>query len=194
MDQTKTGAVIRTLRKKQRLTQKQLAEQMNISDKAISKWERGLGCPDLSLLPELAEALGVRVETLLSGELETNRPVGGNMNRLSFSVCPHCGNLLIAAGRAELSCCGRRLAPLVPREASGEESLSVVQQEQEFFITSAHEMTKEHYISFLAFLTSDTLILKKLYPEWDLETRIPFFSHGLLLWYCTRHGLFCRSI
>lgn len=194
MDQTKTGAVIRTLRKKQRLTQKQLAEQLNISDKAISKWERGLGCPELSLLPELAEALGVRVETLLSGELETNRPVGGNMKRLNFSVCPHCGNLLIAAGKAELSCCGRRLTPLVPREASGEEALSVVQQEQEFFISSGHEMTKEHYISFLAFLTGDTLILKKLYPEWDLETRIPFFSHGLLLWYCTRHGLFCRSI
>ena len=51
-------------------------------------------------------------------------------------------------------------------------------------------MTKEHYVSFVALLTGDTLFLRRLYPEWDLQTRIPAFGHGILLWYCTKHGLF----
>ena len=55
-------------------------------------------------------------------------------------------------------------------------------------------MRREHYISFVVFLTGDTLIVKKLYPEWELETTLPFFAHGTLLWYCTKHGLFSQQI
>lgn len=55
-------------------------------------------------------------------------------------------------------------------------------------------MGREHYISFIAFLSNDTLILKKLYPEWSLEARFPFFAHGTLFWYCTRHGLKMQKI
>lgn len=41
---------------------------------------------------------------------------------------------------------------------------------------------------------SDTLMLRKLYPEWELQVRIPIFSHGRLLWYCNRHGLFYQDV
>ena len=55
-------------------------------------------------------------------------------------------------------------------------------------------MCREHYISFLAFLTGDTVMVKKLYPEWGLETWLPFVAHGRLLWCCTEHGLFYQDI
>ena len=61
-------------------------------------------------------------------------------------------------------------------------------------MTSGHEMGREHYISFIAFLSNDTLILKKLYPEWSLEARFPFYARGTLFWYCTRHGLKMQKI
>ena len=54
MDYEKIGALIRSLRTQQGLTQRELAQQLTVSDKAVSKWERGQGCPDVSLLPSLA--------------------------------------------------------------------------------------------------------------------------------------------
>ena len=59
------GEIISALRKERNMTQRELAEKMSVTDKAVSKWERGLSCPDVSSLPDLAEALGVPVETLL---------------------------------------------------------------------------------------------------------------------------------
>ena len=64
MDASKIGELIYQLRKEQQLTQAQLAEKLAISDKTISKWERGLGCPDISLLGELAKILGIDVQKL----------------------------------------------------------------------------------------------------------------------------------
>ena len=82
---------------------------MNLSDRTISKWERGLGCPDVSLLRELYHVLGVNVEKILLGDLEPNSADGENMKRVKFYVCPTCGNVLTATGEAEVSCCGYRL-------------------------------------------------------------------------------------
>lgn len=69
MNAIKTGKLICALRTKQGLTQKQLAEQINVSDKAVSKWERGDGCPDVSVMPVLAKILGIDVENIMNGEL-----------------------------------------------------------------------------------------------------------------------------
>ena len=188
MDQTKTGGLIRALRTQKGLTQKALAETVGVGDKAVSKWERGLGCPDVSLLPELSRVLGVGLEALLSGALDANDQERGNMKKLNFYVCPDCGNLIAAATEAGVSCCGRTLLPLEPQKP--EEPLSVEKIDDSWFVSSPHPMTKDHYISFVALLTGDTLFLRRLYPEWDLQTRIPAFGHGILLWYCTKHGLF----
>lgn len=194
MDQAKTGRLIRILRTQQGLTQKALAGAVGVGDKAVSKWERGLGCPDVSLLPDLARVLGVGLEALLSGRLDANDPERGNMKKLKFYVCPVCGNLLTAASEAGVSCCGRTLPPLEPQKAEGENRLSVEKVDDSWFLSSPHPMTKEHYISFAALLTGDSLFLRRLYPEWDFQTRLPCLGHGVLLWYCTRHGLFQQII
>lgn len=68
MDNTKTGAFIKELRKEKDMTQKELADLLHITDRAVSKWERGLCAPDISLLEPLALALGTTVTELISGE------------------------------------------------------------------------------------------------------------------------------
>ena len=74
------------------------------------------------------------------------------------------------------------------------ERLRVELSDGEWYVTSNHEMSREHSLSFIAFLSNDTLILKKLYPEWSPEARFPFFAHGTLFWYCTRHGLAAQQV
>lgn len=71
MNQTKIGKFISACRKQKNLTQMQLAEKLNITDKAISKWERGLSLPDSSIMLELCGILGITVNDLLSGEVIT---------------------------------------------------------------------------------------------------------------------------
>ncbi len=68
MDQTKTGKFIAECRKAKGLTQFQLAEKLNITDRAVSKWERGICLPDSSLMLTLCDILGISVNDLLSGE------------------------------------------------------------------------------------------------------------------------------
>lgn len=194
MDTTKIGELICTLRKEKGLTQVQLAERLNVSDKAVSKWERGLGCPDVSLLARLSQVFAVDLEKLLAGELDPNSQAAGNLKNLHFYVCPTCGNLVTALVDTPVSCCGKKLTALTAQKAGPEEKLSVEIIENDYFVSSDHEMSKDHYISFVAFLTGDTVLLRKQYPEWNLQTRLPVFAHGRLLWYCTRHGLFYQNV
>ena len=76
MDQKKVGALVRALRREKNLTQRALAERLGLSDKAVSKWERGLGCPDISLLADRSAALDVDLAQMLSGGLKSNDFVG----------------------------------------------------------------------------------------------------------------------
>ncbi|MGE7602667.1 helix-turn-helix domain-containing protein [Peribacillus sp. NPDC097675] len=194
MDSSKVGHLILRLRREKGFTQKDLADKMNISDRTISKWERGQGCPDISLLPELSALLGVNIEHILEGELASNDFVGGNMKRSNYFVCPTCGNITLSTGNAVVSCCGRKLEALVPKKGTDEEKLEVTQVEEDWFISSNHPMSKDHYISFIAFATGDQVQVIKQYPEWGLQARIPKRKHGMLLWYCTQHGLFYQVI
>ena len=68
MDKEKTGQLITELRKEKGLTQKQLAEALNVTDKAVSKWERGLSFPDISMLEPISELLDVSIMELLAGK------------------------------------------------------------------------------------------------------------------------------
>lgn len=194
MDQNKTGALIRALRQERQLTQSALAETVGVSDKAVSKWERGCGAPDISLLPALAEALGVSARTLLRGEREENLPTNGDLRRLLIYRCPTCGGLHFSTDPAEHYCCGAPLAPLTAQRADAAHALHAELSDGDWLITSPHEMRRAHYIAFLAFLTGDTLIVKRLYPEWELLARLPHFAHGTLLCYCTAHGLFTQEL
>ncbi|WP_434310711.1 helix-turn-helix domain-containing protein [Hominifimenecus sp. rT4P-3] len=189
MDTKKIGALIAGLRKEKQMTQRELAQLLHVSDKTISKWERGIGCPDISLLPELSEALEVDMTKLLSGELNPQEKMGGNMKKTKYTVCPVCHNLILSTGEAEIICCGRRLSPMEAKKAEAGEALKVEVVEDEWYITSDHPMTKEHFITFLAFVTGERLVLMKQYPEWNLQARIPKRGHGMLIWHCTQHGL-----
>ncbi|MEH7356966.1 helix-turn-helix transcriptional regulator [Neobacillus drentensis] len=194
MDNRKIGELIFNLRKEKGLTQKQLADQMNISDRTISKWERGYGCPDITLLPSLSTLLGVNIEYILDGELSSNEFVGGNMKKSNYFVCPSCNNIVLATGSMTISCCGRKLEPLVAKKATDDEKLTISEIDNEWLISSGHRMTKENYISFIAFATGDQVQIIKQYPEWSLQTRIPNRQHGKLLWYDTQFGLYYQLV
>ena len=179
MDNVKIGKLICKLRKEKNMTQLELAKQMNISDKTVSKWERGLGCPEVSLLPDLSKIFNVDLEKLLSGKLDINNLLGGDMKKMHFYICPNCKNVITAMTDTNISCCGKKSHHLQPQQAVGNERLSVKEIENDFYITSNHPMERDHYISFMALLTGDSIMLKKQYPEWELQVRIPIFAMGV---------------
>ena len=189
-----TGTTIKTLRESKKLTQAQVAEQLGVSAKAVSKWETGKGLPDISLLQPLAAALGVSLIELMNGEPIVNRNVSGNLMRSKFYVCPVCGNVLHATGDALISCCGITLPPFEAEEPDTEHQLTMEKVEDEQFLTVHHPMTKQHYISFMAFVTSARLQLVKLYPEGEAQTRLQLRGHGFVYFYCNKHGLFKQKI
>ena len=194
MDQIKTGRLIKELRIKNSLTQLELADRIGVSDKTVSKWERGLGAPDISLLSAISRVLSVSTDILLAGKMEENEMTNGNVKRTELYICPVCGNVIAALSGADVSCCGRRLEAIKAVKADKEHLLTVEKSDGGLFIFSEHEMTKEHFISFIVFITTDTMIMKKLYPEWGCQARLPFFAHGRLLWYCSEHGLFYTDV
>ena len=189
-----TGTTIRKLREKKNLTQAELAERIGVSSKTVSKWETGKGLPDISLLQPLAQVLGISVIELMNGEHITNKNISANMLRCKFYVCPLCGNLIHAAGNAVVSCCGITLPALETEEEDGEHVLIIENVEDEHFITVHHPMTKAHFISFAAFVTSDRIQLVKFYPEGNAETRMQLRGRGHLYFYCNRHGLFRKKV
>ena len=185
-----TSATIKTLREKQNLTQAELAERIGVSSKTVSKWETAKGLPDITLLQPLAQALGISVIELMNGEHIINKNTSANMLRTKFYVCPLCGNIIHSTGDSVVSCCGITLPALEAEEADEEHAMNIENVEDEHFITVAHPMTKEHFISFVAFVTSDRVQLVKLYPEGNAETRLQLRGLGYLYWYCNHHGLF----
>ncbi len=194
MDQIRTGELIRRLRMEMKLTQKELAEKLSVSDKAVSKWESGKGCPDISLLYGLAEIFGTDINVLLSGELEKNESEKGNMRKLRFYICRKCGNIITSTSEAAVTCCGSRLTAEEPRKADENDALVLEDIGGEWAVSSSHPMTKEHYISFVAYVRDSAAMIYKMYPEWDLQFIMPMYRSGRLLWFCTEHGLLYHDI
>ena len=190
MDRYVTGAVIRSLRERNHLTQDELASKIHVSGKAVSKWETGQGFPDVSLLEPLAEALHISVIELLSGADVRNRNRAANMLRTRFYVCPVCGNVIQAAGETVVSCCGITLPPLEPEDPDDAHAIRAEIVEDEYYVTVDHPMTKDHYISFLAALSDQQIQFVKLYPEGPAEARFKMNRVKILYAYCNRHGAF----
>ena len=194
MDQIRTGSLIRQLRTERGLTQKQLAERINVSDKAVSKWERGNGCPDVSLLTALAEVLDTDIQALLSGSIDKNESEKGDIKKLRFYVCRDCGNIITATSDAAVTCCGSRLSPIEAKKADENHQLKVEDIGGEWYITSDHPMTKEHYISFAAYVSDSSVMMFRQYPEWQVNITIPMYRSGKLVWYCNECGLLCQEL
>ena len=205
-----SGASIRALRERAGMTQRQLADQLGITDKAVSKWETDRGLPDITLVEPLACALGVSVAELLSGEQIVNANRAGNLLRAKFYVCPLCGNVIHATGEASISCCGIALPVLevenavdgkIPAAPESTEAADlsvhlpqVDVADGEVYLAMDHPMDKDHLISFVAYVTTDQVFFRKLYPEQTADARFPYRGPGTMFAYCNRHGLFaCRT-
>ena len=188
-----TGSTVKQLRERRGLTQAELAELLGVSSKTVSKWETAKGLPDITLLKPLAQALGISVIELMNGEQVVNRNVSANLLRGKFFVCPLCGNILHSTGSAVVSCCGITLPALEAEEPDEDHGITVEAVEDEHFITVHHPMTKDHFISFVAFVTCDRIRLVKLYPEGEAQTRLRLRDRGRLYYYCNRHGLFVKK-
>ena len=194
MNQYVTGAVIKELREKHKLTQLELADKLNVSDKTISKWETGKGYPDITLLEPIAEAFGVSVTELISGKAISNVNVSANMLRSKFYVCPVCGNIIHSMGEAVIQCHGVQLLPCQAEEADEMHQIRIERDADEFYVHIDHEMTKKHYITFIAALSGDRLQLTKLYPEGSAEARFKVNGVRKIMYYCNRDGLFQMKV
>ena len=194
MDSFVTGVTIKTLREKKGLTQTELADILGVSSKAVSKWETAKGLPDISLIEPLANALSVSVMELMTGDAVININKSSNILRSKFYVCPVCNNIIRTVGDAVISCCGITLPPLDAEETDENHQITIEKVEDEYFITVNHRMTKEHFISFVAYLTSDRVQFVKFYPEGNAETRLNIRGGGFLYIYCNKHGLMRQKI
>ncbi len=190
MNQYVTGAMIRRLREGRGITQMQLAEKLNVSDKAVSRWETGRGYPDITLIGPLAASLGVSVIELFSGEDVVNTNRAFQMLRTKFYVCPICGNVIQSIGEAVVSCCGITLPALEAEPTDDAHSVRVARVEDEYYATIAHEMSRTHCISFIAAMRDDGCEIRKLYPEGGADARFGIRGTRCLYFYCNRHGLF----
>ena len=188
------GTMIRQLREKRSLTQQQLADKMNVSAKTISKWETGRGYPDISMIEALARNLEVSIIELFSGMDVSNTNRSFNMLRTRRHVCPVCGNVIQSTGEAVISCCGIVL-PALEAEAPDEiHELSIERIEDDYYVTLSHEMSKNHYISFIAAYKDNGYEITKLYPESDPQARFRISRTRFIYYYCNQHGLFSVKV
>ena len=194
MNQYITGTVIKELREKNHMTQAELAERLCVSDKTISKWETAKGYPDISLLEPIAKVFGVSVAEILSGHAIDNVNVSANMLRSNFYVCPVCGNVIHSMGQAVIHCHGILLTPCQTEETDENHMIFIERVEDEYYIRIEHEMTKQHFISFIAAVSSDKIQMIKLYPEGNAEARVKINGVKKILFYCNRDGLFSHKI
>lgn len=194
MNQYVTGAVIRELREKNRMTQRELAEKLGVTDKTVSKWETAKGYPDITLLEPIAATFRVSVTELISGNTVHNANVFANMLRSRFYVCPICGNVIHSMGEVEIHCHGIRLEPLEAEPADESHMAYVERVEDEYYVRINHCMTKEHFISFVAAVSLNDMQLVKLYPEGGAEARFKIRGVRRIFFYCNRDGLFLANI
>ena len=194
MNQYVTGAVIKELRQKSNMTQAQLADRLGVSDKTVSKWETGKGYPDITLLEPIAQAFLVSVAELLSGSPVQNANVSANMLRSQFYVCPICGNVIHNIGEAAITCHGVLLQPEMAEESDEQHKIFIEKAEDEYYVRVQHEMTKTHYISFIAAVSSERIQLVKRYPEEEAEARFKMQGVRKIFFFCNKDGLFSLDV
>ena len=146
------------------------------------------------MLEPIAAVFGISVTELISGKAITNVNVSANMLRSKFYVCPVCGNIIHSMGEAVLQCHGVQLLPCQPEEADEKHRISIEKDADEFFVRIDHEMTKKHYITFIAAFSGDRLQLTKLYPEGSAEARFKINGVRNILYYCNRDGMFQQKV
>lgn len=127
---------------------------------------------------------------LTQAELAEKLNVSANMMRSKFYVCPVCGNIIHSMEEAVIQCHGIILTPCQAEETDENHMIFIERVEDEYYIRIEHDMTKQHYISFIAALSSDKIQMVKLYPEGNAEARVKISGVRKNLFYCNRDGLF----
>lgn len=174
MNAEKTGKLIHDIRVKKGMTQKQLAAAINVTDKAICKWEKGHGCPDITIISELSKALEIDIQSILQGELIINKNIGSNMNRLKFYRCPTCGNLISSIKNVELSCCGNKLFPINAIKSTDEKYRPIINEfDGQYTLSFNHPMTKDDYISNVILVQYDKIMCVNLFAEQEAVITLP---------------------
>lgn len=194
MDCQKVGAVIKKYRLEKKMTQIQLAQGLNISDKAVSKWENGRGCPDISLISELSRILGVDIFAILEPDSASLSERKTEMKNCRFFICPKCKTVSMSLGNTQICCCNQTLTALEAKKAQEDQRLDVALSDGERYVTSNHPMTKEDYIWFVAFLNGENLSVCKQYPEWNFSARFIGSGSGRLFWYSPKTGLLYQYV
>lgn len=189
-----TGTIIKELRERNHLTQAELARKLSVSDKTISKWETAKGYPDISLLEPIAKVFGISITELISGNPVSNVNVSANMMRSKFYVCPVCGNVIHCMGETVINCHGVLLAPLETEETDENHKIFIEKVEDEYYVRIEHDMTKMHYISFVAAISAERVQMIKLYPEGNAEGRFKINGVKKILFYCNKDGLFSIDV
>ncbi|MGN0513304.1 MAG: helix-turn-helix domain-containing protein [Lachnospiraceae bacterium] len=184
-----TGKTIKELREKRNITQRELAEIISVSDKTVSKWETGKGLPDIAIIEDLAKALGTSITELFTGDLKENENQSANMKKAHFYVCPICGNIITSVGQGTFSCCGITLLEQEAEKCDENHMIQLETVDDEYHVMIDHPMSKEHYVSFIAYVTSNGVEITKLYPEQDISVRFRKKGHGIIYAYCNRHGM-----
>lgn len=184
-----TGKTIKELREKRNITQRELAEIISVSDKTVSKWETGKGLPDIAIIEDLAKALGTSITELFTGDLKENENQSANMKKTHFYVCPICGNIITSVGQGTFSCCGITLLEQEAEKCDESHMIQLETVDDEYHVMIDHPMSKEHYVSFIAYVTSNGVEITKLYPEQDISVRFRKKGHGIIYAYCNRHGM-----
>ena len=193
MDANKIGQLIAQFRKEKQLTQKNIADELGLQSKTVSKWETGQGLPAITYWPQLSEILDVDLQQLMAGEIATNPLDVGKMSLTKFYVCPTCRNMLFSTSPTSVTCCSRQLDVLTERELVADIEISMKATievlERELYISFDHPMSKEHYLAFVALVNHERVYFDRLYPEQSASTRLPNLSNAQLYVYCNRDGL-----
>lgn len=190
MDLAKNGILIHNLRKEKGMTQKQIADKLGVVPKTVSKWETGHGFPDVSVLSELADILGVSEKALLSGKLNKNEAENGNIRKIKFYICPQCGGIVQGTADCQITCCGKILKKQPFMHPDKEHEIKISEIENDLYVEIRHKMEKDHYISFFSYVTFDRVLTVRLYPQQDCTVRFSKMYGGKIYFFCTKHGLF----
>lgn len=174
MNAEKTGKLIHDIRIKKGMTQKELAAAINVTDKAICKWEKGHGCPDITLLSQLSKVLEIDIQSILQGRLIKNRSVGSNMNYLKFYRCRTCGNLVTSIKDIEISCCGNILNPVSSKVSEEEKYRPIIREfDGQYSVSFNHPMTKDDYISNVIVVQYNQIMSINLFAEQEAIVTLP---------------------
>ena len=130
----------------------------------------------------------------MNGEYIANKNVSANIKKSKFYVCPICENIIHSVRENIVSCCSMVLHVLEAENEDDNHKINIEKIENEYLVSLNHEVTKQHNISFIAYVTVDRCEILELYPEQEAMTRILRRDSRTIYVYCNKDGLIKKNI